>query len=317
MGLNFFYTNSRTVLTQEGLFLKRPGDILKALEVLNQEKIFSEVLDTEFAVLFEEAQKRKATLEPYRDEIYAEKVVCQLMKNKTLQNSLAVSYHQGLRHSISWEILLRMNVSGGVFFELVKAFGKEEAKRRNRMKRKECCYHDRQVEGNYTYAFGLFFKTEAELLKATQLLMSQGLEGVRLSTEVALTAFYLQEDIKDKAVGSINLLEVAAKVSRSSTAWRYLLRGQVKSAVLAEVPKIFAKNRVYYEKEWALKYSVEEDYEEFKESLMDTYSPSLRPDLFQLTGVKPKRLSYETEVPSLKERSSEKIQLTWHYGLEG
>ena len=281
MKVKGFSRISKTVLTHEGLFFKRPGDSLKALEYLSRERILVEVLDTEFAVLFEEAQKRKVTLEPYRDRINGSKAVCRLMKDKTLQSSLKLSYAKILARSDAWEVMLKMDVAGGLLSELSKIYGEEEAKRRHKTTYDQIKYQDRQIEGDYTFAFGLFFNTTTDLLRALQILGKQGFECVKLSSEVALIAFHLQTLIQDKEVGSFNLLDVARQVSRTTVMWKPFLRSKVKKAVLEEVHQVYQENPMYYKKEWSLAFEPGVEYEEFKESLIDTYSPSLRPDLFQ------------------------------------
>ena len=277
-----FSTVTKRVLTHEGLYFKRPGDVLKAIEILNQEKILSEVLDTEFAVMFEEAQKRKATLEPYRDQLNASKAVCRVIQNKTLARMDEVSERKSLKKAKQWEVLLRMSVAGEVFTELVKNFGKEEAKKRNKIFVRKYSLQQRQIKGEYHFAFGLFFNTQEEFKKAIDVLSRvEGLEGVAISTDIALIAFYLQKTLQDKPVGSFNLLQTAQEVSRGNAMWKWALRDRIKRAVLEEVHPIYSANETYYKKVWSEQFLSGVEYEIFSEALIDTYSPSLRPDLFQ------------------------------------
>lgn len=305
MGMDTRKPMSKRVLTHQGLFLKYTGDIAKVMSILQKERMHVEVLDTEFAVLFEEAQKRRVIYEPYRDCLYAGRAVCRLTKNQTLAKIDQMPYWRALIDSSYWKIQLRMDVSGLIYSELVKQFGVEEGKRRYKNLSSEIKHSDRQIQGRYEFSMGIFFESQEDLVKAFELLnrIEPTLQGSILPSEVALSGFYLDNFMKERAVGAINLLELAQKAVRISIGWRRLLRKEIKSATLEEIHPIYKKNKKYLSKQWAIDaYNEEEEYEVLNESLLDSYSPSLRPDLHQPPVHSPKTKTNTYEVIEVEDK---------------
>lgn len=272
----------KAALTHQGLFFRRPGDLMRAIECLNHSRIPVEVIDTQFAVIYEEVQKRRVLYEPYREEINPNRATCNILKNQTLHQMVKQADVKQFKEAKDWQMFIRSAACNGLVLEIKGQLGLKGLKSFRKSVSKTYTYARRKMEGNYFFNEGLFFKTAEDLQAAMRVLTEADFDGVALPTEIALIAFYVQGLLRGREEFSLNLLELASKIYKFSSAdWKESLRKMIKKNVLEEVRNVYLASPNYYKKGWSQQFSSGEDFEVLKESFMDHYSPSLRPDLFK------------------------------------